>query len=150
MSSNLATSWCSVEDNLTHRAAKGSVIPVAAAAGPSCCPVIAWQAWRTAAGLHEGPAFRSIDRHGNLGDGLSDRAVGVIHHRTARRAGLDPTLLSTHSLRAGYVVTTTAQRGHSERAIAKISCHHSVLVLGLHPTGHHLAGQRHRPRLVAH
>ena len=128
MSSNLATSWCSVEDNLTHRAAKGSVIPVAAAAGPSCCPVIAWQAWRTAAGLHEGPALRSIDRHGNLGDGLSDRAVSVILDRTARRAGLDPTQMSAHSLRAGYV-TTTAQRGHRERAIANNSRHRSVPVL---------------------
>ena len=52
----------------------------------------------------------------------------MILDRAARRAGLDPTLLSAHSLRARYV-TTTAQRGHSERAIANISRHRSVPVL---------------------
>lgn len=112
----------------TDQDAEGSVIPVAAAADPVCCPVISWNAWRTAADLHAGPAFRSIDRHGNLGDRLSDRAVSVILDRAARQAGLDPTLLSAHSLRAGYV-TSAAQRGHSERAIASISRHKSVPVL---------------------
>ncbi len=112
----------------TDQAAEGSVIPIASAVDPACCPVRAWTTWKTAAQLEDGPAFRSIDRHGNLGNGLSDRAVTLILDRTARRAGLDPTMLSAHSMRAGYI-TTAAQRGHSERAIANITRHHSIPVL---------------------
>lgn len=117
-----------VRRSKTDQTGDGHLIPVRAAADPACCPARAWAAWRTAAGLEEGPAFRNIDRHGNLGDRLSDRAVSLILDRAARRAGLDLDGLSAHSLRAGYV-TTAAQRGHNERTIANVSRHRSIPVL---------------------
>lgn len=112
----------------TDQTGDGVIVPVAPATDPLCCPVRAWNTWTEAAGLTDGPAFRSVDRHGNLGPGLSDRAVSLVLTRAAERAGLDVDQLSAHSLRAGYV-TTAAQRGHSERTIANVSRHRSIPVL---------------------
>lgn len=117
-----------VRRSKTDQTGDGHLIPVRAATDPVCCPARAWSAWRTAVGSEGGPAFRNIDRHGNVGDRLSDRAVSLILDRAARRAGLDLDGLSAHSLRAGYV-TTAAQRGHSERTIANVSRHRSIPVL---------------------
>lgn len=106
----------------------GAVIPVATSADPVCCPVLAWRAWRTAAQLDDGPAFRSIDRHGRMGGRLSARAVTTVLERSAQRAGVSTDRLSAHSLRAGYV-TAAAQRGHREMDIKEISRHASLTVL---------------------
>src|SRR5438874_1770484 len=65
------------------------------------CPVRAWKAWKEAAGITDGYAFRSITRHSKLGTSLSDRAVAEIIKRRAKAAGLEYTEFSGHSLRAG-------------------------------------------------
>ena len=57
------------------------------------CAVPAWSDWKRAAATHlrSGPAFRPIDRHGNISRmRLSDRAVTTIVQRAAARAGLPP------------------------------------------------------------
>jgi integrase len=93
------------------------------------CPVRAWQAWRRKAQLVDGPAFRGIDRHGNLsGRRLSDKAVARMVKRRAELAGLDPAMFSGHSLRAGHA-TEAARRGASERAIQDQTGHKSLTVL---------------------
>ena len=58
---------------------------------------------------------------------LSDRDVARIVKRTAERAGLDPSLYASHSLRAG-LATSAASAGVEERAIMAQSRHRSVAV----------------------
>ena len=92
------------------------------------CPVRAWQAWKAAAGITDGYAFRSVTRHGELGMSLSDRAVADMIKRRAKATGLEYTEFSGHSLRAG-LATAAAQAGVSERVIAKQTGHKSLPVL---------------------
>lgn len=92
------------------------------------CPVAAYEAWIALAGIREGLAFRSIDRHGNLGASLSDRAVALILKSRTRRAGLDPQGFSGHSLRAGFA-TSAARAGIEERDIMATTRHRSATVL---------------------
>lgn len=117
-----------VRRSKTDQNGEGAVVPVAYAADASCCPVRSWQDWLRRAALVDGPAWRSITRHGNLGDGLTDRAINDVLLRAARRAGVSTDGLSAHSLRAGYV-TSAALAGAPERAIANVSRHKSVPVL---------------------
>jgi site-specific recombinase XerD len=92
------------------------------------CPVRAWQAWKEAAGITEGRAFRSLTRHSKLGTSLSDRAVAEMMKRRAKAAGLEYNDYSGHSLRAG-LATAADQAGVSERVIAKQTGHKSLPVL---------------------
>ncbi|MBF6347820.1 site-specific integrase [Nocardia flavorosea] len=65
------------------------------------------------------PLFPAVNRHGGLGDTpLSGRAVAEIVKRYAARAGLDPTLFSGHSLRAGFA-TQAALGGAADREIMR-------------------------------
>lgn len=92
------------------------------------CPVTALQVWLTQAIISSGYLFRSVDRHGNVGDRLSDRAVVLVIRRAAAAAGLDPDSYAGHSLRAGFA-TTAAAHGASERRIATQTGHRSMEVL---------------------
>jgi integrase len=82
---------------------------------PETCPVRAWLAWRSAAGLAEGPAFRPVHPRARVGHHpaatiqqaprLTDLAVYRAVQTAARRAGLEPPLrYRGHSLRAGAAV----------------------------------------------
>jgi site-specific recombinase XerD len=85
---------------------------------PATCPVRAWRRWLSASGIDSGPAFRSVDRHGNLGaKRLSDRAVADMVKRRALAAGLDGTFAG-HSMRAGFATEGYAQ-GTPELAIMR-------------------------------
>jgi integrase len=80
--------------------------------------VRAWRRWLTESGIETGPAFRSVDRHGNLGvERLSDRAVADMVKRRALAAGLDG-VFAGHSLRAGFATEGYAQ-GTPELAIMR-------------------------------
>jgi hypothetical protein len=69
-------------------------------------------------GNRHGPAFRSVDRHGNLGaKRLSDRAVADMVKRRALAAALDGAFAG-HSLRAGFATEGYAQ-GTPELAIMR-------------------------------
>lgn len=96
--------------------------------GTGTCPIAAYEAWLTAAGIAAGRVFRSVDRHGGLGDALSDRAVALIVKRRAAAAGLDPRAFAGHSLRAGFA-TSAAAGGVEERVIAKTTRHRSSAIL---------------------
>lgn len=82
------------------------------------CPVRALGAWVEATQLTEGPVFRSVSRHGHVGQRLSSRAVDLIVKRAIAGAGLDVSGFSAHSLRAG-LATQAAADGCPERLIAK-------------------------------
>ncbi|WP_437580595.1 integrase [Sorangium sp. So ce887] len=69
---------------------------------PITCPRRAVQSWRDAAALPaRGPLFVAINRWGQLGGRLSDRAVGLIVQLRARDAGLSMKGISADSLHVG-------------------------------------------------
>jgi len=81
------------------------------------CPVRAVEQWIEAAGITEGPLFRSVNRHGRLGGRLPDAAVAEIVKRAVERVGLDPAKFSGHSGRSGFI-TQAAMPLASMRASA--------------------------------
>ena len=92
---------------------------------PTTCPVRSLRSWLNRGSIDEGPLFRSIDRHGNIGDSaLSGRSVARIVKRSAKRAGMDPSQYSGHSLRAGFT-TQAARAGTPERVIMQHTGHKS-------------------------
>lgn len=92
----------------------------------SQCPVRALAAWRDNAGGDEGPVFRAVDRHGNLGrTRLSDKTVARVVKRAIAASGGDPAAYAGHSLRAG-LATAAALGGASERAIMNQTGHRSL------------------------
>jgi integrase len=103
---------------------EGQVLGVGRTDGATC-PAAAVTAWLAAAGIAEGAVFRSVDRHGRLGARLSTDAVSEIVQRRAALAGLDPTIFSGHSLRAGFA-TAAAQVGLEERVIMRQTRHRSA------------------------
>jgi integrase len=79
--------------------------------------VRAWHAWRSGAGISEGPAFRRVDRHGNVGEPpLSTTGVNQILTRAGVRADL-PYPVTGHSLRSGFA-TEARRAGADDLAIA--------------------------------
>lgn len=97
---------------------------------PHLCAVRAWRTWSSIATLGDGPAFRPIDRHGNVGaTRLSDRAVTIVVRRAAAGAGLDADAYSGRSLRLGMILAAAAvgssdelimsQTGHRTRRLVR-------------------------------
>jgi site-specific recombinase XerD len=75
--------------------------------------------------------FRSVDRHGRVGSGMSDRAVADVVKLYAERAGLDPAAFAGHSLRAGFV-TSAAERGARAERIMDHTGHRSVAMVRIY------------------
>jgi integrase len=88
----------------------------------------ALETWRALSGITSGPLFRSVDRHGNLGDRITPETANRIVKDRAKSAGVDATGLSAHSLRAGYV-TAQALRNTPEHRIQAVTRHRSAEVL---------------------
>ena len=112
----------------TDPLAQGRVIAIPAIADNNLCPVQALATWLECAEITNGPAFRPINRHGQIADtALSAESVAVILKQRAAAAGIDPAGYSGHSLRAGFatsaalaaVATDSIQRqtGHSSPAM---------------------------------
>jgi integrase len=113
----------------TDQEGQGRVVGIPHGSNPQLCPVRALQRWLDAAGISEGPLFRSVDRHGNVGvSALTDQVVATVAKRYCAGAGLDPTLFAGHSLRAG-MATQSAINGASERSIQKQTGHKSLAML---------------------
>jgi len=81
------------------------------------CPVQALKAWLAVLqqyGITKGALFRNVDRKngkgGVIGASLTSRSVSRLLKKHAELAGIDPTLVSGHSLRAG-AATELALRG---------------------------------------
>ena len=116
------------DGSLRLRLRRGTVV-VPPGSQPHLCAVRAWSRWRERARLLDGPAFRPVDRHGNVRPmRLSDRAVTSIVQRAAATAGL-PTSYSGRSLRLGMVLAAAAvgapeegimaQTGHRSRRLVQ-------------------------------
>jgi hypothetical protein len=82
----------------------------------STCPVRAWRAWQEVSGITHGPAFRRINRHGQLLGAMSPAAIGAVIARARARAGLD-LHLTGHSVRAG-LASEARRAGHDTATIA--------------------------------
>jgi integrase len=74
------------------------------------CPVTAYEEWITAAALPDGPAFRAIDRWGNIrATGFNIDSLVPLLRTILHNAGVDaPDLYSAHSLRRGFASWATA------------------------------------------
>jgi integrase len=67
------------------------------------CPVRAIEQWLAAAGVTEGRLFRSVDRHGRVGESLEGAAVAHVVKRAVARIGMDPAKYAGHSGRSGFI-----------------------------------------------
>lgn len=89
--------------------------------GRPSCPVTHLERWLKAAKITTGPVFRSVSRHGVVGERLTARSISTIIARRATEAGLEAgpgRQWSGHSLRSGFA-TESARRGKSSRSIAR-------------------------------
>ena len=113
----------------TDQEGAGRTVGIPYGSNPSTCPVRAWRAWLELSGITEGPAFRSVDRHGRIGaTRLTAQAVALVVKSHAARAGLDPDEVAGHSLRAG-LATSAAEAGVPERVIAATTGHKGTAML---------------------
>jgi integrase len=94
----------------TDQEGAGRVVGLPYGSDPSTCPVRTLRRYLDAAGIVDGAVFRSVNRHGHVGGGLSGHAVAGIVKAHAAAASLDVARFSGHSLRAGHV-TTAARAG---------------------------------------
>jgi integrase len=116
-----------IAQSKTDQGGKGQEIGIAKTDSP-LCPVTALESWISLSGIQAGPLFRSINRHGNIGQSMSDRSVALIVKSRAEAAGLDPSQFSGHSLRAG-LATSAAAAGLAEGDIQRQTRHKSVAQL---------------------
>jgi integrase len=109
-----------IRKSKTDQTGKGAVVAIPFGSTLATCPVRAVQAWIEMLDLggkiNDGPLFRSVNRHGQIGGRLSDQIIADIVKGAAKAAGLDEKLISAHSLRAGCA-TQAAKRGLSDSKI---------------------------------
>jgi site-specific recombinase XerD len=92
-------------------------------------PVAGVKAWLLAAGIGEGPIFRSIKKGGPVTpERLSDRSVAEIVKKRMEAAGFDPAIFSGHSLRAGFV-TSALHHGADILRVMDVTWHREVSTL---------------------
>lgn len=108
----------------TDQEGAGQVVPVLD--GARIKVRAALEAWLQASGITSGPVFRSISKGGRISDkGLSDRSVADIVKHRAEQAGLEPSMFSGHSLRAGFL-TSAAASGANLFKMMEVSRHRKV------------------------
>ncbi len=110
----------------TDQEGAGRTVGIPYGSKPGTCPVRAVRGWLTAAGIADGPLFRGVDPHRNLGQTrLSDKTVARVVKNAAGAVGLDPAKYAGHSLRAG-LATAAAHAGVAERVIMAQTGHKSL------------------------
>lgn len=112
----------------TDQVGRGRAVAIPAVRG-RFCPCRALRSWLEVAELESGPLFRPLNRYQQvIAKRLSSQCVATIIKHRASEVGLDPTVLSGHSLRAGFV-TDAAQRGASTTRIRDQTGHQSDAML---------------------
>jgi len=84
-------------------------------------------AWLSASGITSGPLFRSINKHGHVGNSITGRGISDMLKRRAKQAGLDPDQFGGHSLRSGFI-TEAGRQGVPNNAAMALSGHKSSRV----------------------
>ncbi len=100
----------------TDQFADGAIVGIPWGQSLDTCPVSALKAWMRVLNCDHGLLFRSINRHGRMGNRLSGDSVARIVMKRAVAQGLTGKSFGAHSLRAGFV-TEAAARGVPERDI---------------------------------
>jgi integrase len=88
-------------------------------------------------GISSGRIFRAINRHGNIRESLADQSGTLLVKRYAAPAGLDSTVFSGYSLRAG-LATSAAFAGAGQRQIMKQIRHKSEATVRRYIRDHNL------------
>lgn len=102
---------------------------IAVPRGAKLKPCEALDAWLSAAKITAGPVFRSVGKGGRVSaDRLTDRSVADIVKRHVAAAGLDASLFSGHSLRAGFVTSALAA-GADVLKVMHVTRHTAVTTL---------------------
>lgn len=110
----------------TDPEAKGTAVALPYGSAAATCPVRSYRAWMTAAAIQAGPVFRSVDRHGRVGQrAMNAGSVARLIKRAAGAAGLDPAVYAGHSLRAGFA-TQAFLNGAAEVSIMRQTRHKSL------------------------
>ncbi len=118
-----------VRKSKTDQEGAGREVGLPFGASQSTCPVRALRGWLEAAGIREGPVFRSVGRYGHVSRrGLHRDSIGKLLKRAAGRAGLKVEELGGHSLRAGCV-TQAAMNGVREFIIMRQTGHKTIATL---------------------
>ena len=112
-----------IRHSKTDQEGAGQVIAISF--GKIACPIAALKEWIAVAGIQSGAIFCSINRHGRVGERLTDQSVSDIVKEHAARLRLDPKQFAGHSLRAGFL-TSAASRGASIFKMMDVSRHRSV------------------------
>ncbi|ABW15622.1 integrase family protein [Parafrankia sp. EAN1pec] len=111
-----------VRRSKTDQDGRGAEVAVPYGSRPDSCPVRAvraWRGWLASIGITEGRLFRSVTRHGHIGEAMSGDGIRRAVRAAAVRAGLpNADVFSAHSLRAGGA-TAAAKAGAPVAAIAR-------------------------------
>lgn len=93
------------------------------------CAVGAFEAWIKISGIRSGPVFRPINRYGRIAETrLCDGSVAMVVKNRVDAIGIDSSLFSGHSLRAGFA-TSAAQAGVPSWQIRRQTGHQSDQML---------------------
>jgi site-specific recombinase XerD len=106
----------------TDQEGQGQLVGIRYGMRDRTCPVRALKEWLRQSGITQGPIFRSVI-HGRIGDGpLTGQVVANVVKARAKKAGLDPSRVSGHSLRVGHV--TQARENGADLADAQRQLRH--------------------------
>jgi integrase len=109
----------------TDQEGQGRKVAIPFGGHEDTCPVRALRAWIEAASIEDGPVFRPVNRHGQVGaERLTGRGVALVVKQYIGALGKDTAAYSGHSLRAGFV-TAAARGGALSRDIMRQTGHKS-------------------------
>jgi integrase len=111
----------------TDQEGQGATVGILFGSDPATCPVRTVRAWLDTAGITEGPVFRQVDRHGNMGGRLTGKSAAERVKVACTRAGLPAERYGGHSLRAG-LITDAIEHGATEDRTMRHTRHKSVHV----------------------
>lgn len=91
----------------TDQAGQGHHVEIPRREDSSNCPVLALNKWLKSSNIKNGPIFKPINKHGIiLEQRLSGKAVSLILKKHADEVFEDPSNVSGHSLRRGFVMSS--------------------------------------------
>jgi integrase len=113
----------------TDQEGEGREIGVPMVPKRGLCAASAVREWLAAAGIVEGPVFRTFTLDRTLtANRIDPDDVARLVKRTTAAAGIEGTFAG-HSLRAGFITTAASTKGVSEADIQRVSGHRSVAIL---------------------
>jgi site-specific recombinase XerD len=117
-----------VRRSKTDQEARGEEVGIPYGTSLQTCPVRSLTRWLDASEITSGAIFRSVNRHGQIGERLTANGFVRALKDIAKRAGFDPKDFAGHSLRRGFI-TTADECGKSEEAIMRQTRHQSVMTM---------------------